>query len=530
MTFDESATWIDNSVHPGHTAPNARREEQVLTSPFLTANITPSNTYTPYQPSTADASHHRDPDINAEVQDYTRELSPLLNRMPNDILTPMMAGLRVQPTTSAPSVPTFDLLGMTSPDASRGTSSIHSGSSILPVHVQSINPFDAIPSMQVPEMMSKNYQHHSSIPFDPSLDHQSSSSHGAPSLTHTDTSDASCLTIPELSNRIHITPTQPRDRYTFDPGLLTPKFPVKVFFIKRFVHHRSPGRNGSIFRWHLRLEEAFPRAFARWQIALSPGEYLFEDFGNSLVILGQKHGTEPILFTFPVASNTAWPLQGIHRNGRARPLEYSDLLTPCYLHCTLSRGPRLGGFLHPSCYGIPGEHASVNKKSHQNYYVPTSVFQNDGLIITESYATAFFRGCAASGVGNPLKAFHTLTEAKAHLRRCAPQTVSLPALVPYISSQLEQFDLLDDGDGAPSPLDPITVAGQIRGRQTPMLYPATGDFQTQSPWDPTPRYSPLVSVPSSHSTSPPLACAQHRLRDSRYSHHRIRHIIFFSHR
>jgi hypothetical protein len=73
---------------------------------------------------------------------------------------------------------------------------------------------------------------------------------------------------------------------------------------------------------------------------------------------------------------------------------------------------------------------------------------------------------------NPLKAFHTLPEAKAYLRSCIAQTVVIPALVPYIASQLEELNLLDDGDSGPSPRYPIQVANQIRGRNVPMLFPA----------------------------------------------------------
>jgi hypothetical protein len=114
-------------------------------------------------------------------------------------------------------------------------------------------------------------------------------------------------------------------------------------------------------------------------------------------------------------------VQGIHQDGRPRALTYSDHISPCYLPCLVSRGPRIGSFLHPSCYGVPGSHEGVNKKSHQEYYVPTSVFANDGMINTQVYDMAFARGHAASGVNgggmgmNPLTAFHTLAEAKAYL-------------------------------------------------------------------------------------------------------------------
>jgi hypothetical protein len=368
MTYDNSASWTNTSVRPGRTTPNDQREEQAFTSPFLPPTNITSSSSNPFQDMNVShieaplsVSNQRDPDINAEVQDYARELSVLLNRMPTDILTPLMAGLRVQPT----SVPTHDLLGLSQETPRLST-------------VQSINPFDALTATpEEPE------------PYHPSQLYGVSQ---PPSLVSTDRSDDSFLTIPDSGRQIHITPTQSKDRYTFDPGLHTKQFPVKVYFLKRYVHHRSPGRNGNVFRWHLRIEEGFPRAFTQWQISIAHGEYIFEDFGNSFVILGQKVGSEPVLFTFPISLSDAWASQGIHNNGRQCPLQYSDVLRPCYLSCMVTRGPRVGGFLHPACYSVPGSHTSSDKKSHQNYYVPTAVFQDDGLIITQAYATAFFPG------------------------------------------------------------------------------------------------------------------------------------------
>jgi hypothetical protein len=209
------------------------------------------------------------------------------------------------------------------------------------------------------------------------------------------------------------------------------------------------------------------------------------------VIIGQKLGSEPILFSFPIASSNACPLQGIHQDGRTRPLTYSDLLSPCYLSCLVSREPRIGSFLHPSCYGVPDSHEGVNKKSHQEYYVPTSVFAHNGMLITQAYARAFARGRATSGVGgggmgmNPLKAFHTIAEAKAYLRSCIAQTVVLPVRVPYIAAQLEELDLLNDGDSGHSPRDPIQVTNQTRGRNVPMLFPTGQGVHTQIPWLPS---------------------------------------------
>jgi hypothetical protein len=450
------------------TAPTTDHREQVFTSPFLTPaeNVTPSTN--PFDQQTPAASS-RDPYINSEVQDYARELSSLLNRMPTDILTPLIQGLRIQQPSN---VPTSDLLGLT-----------NDWPSPIPIpEVPSINPFDSLAPVDNYQLPPPQYP-----PSMASTDVSPTPS----SMVSTVPSDASFLTIPEVSNRIHVTHNGPQDRYTFNPAIPSSQFPVKLYFIKRFVYRRAAGLQGTVFRWHFRLEETFPNAFHQWHFALTPGEYIFEDFGNPLVIVGQRLNSEPILFTFPFATSSAWSRQGIHQNGMTRPLTYSDQLNPCYLPCTLTRGPRIGSFLHPSCYGVPGSHEGVNKKSHQAYYVPTSVFQHDGIIITQAYAQAFARGRAASGSSgggmgmNPLKAFHNLAEAKSYLRTCTQHTVAIPEVVPYISAQLEELDLLDDGDSGPAPVDPIPIANTTRGRHVPMLSPARGGTQTQILWAPT---------------------------------------------
>jgi hypothetical protein len=278
----------------------------------------------------------------------------------------MIQGLRIQQPKST--VPTSDLLGMAD-----------EWPSPIPLDIHSINPFDNL--APVPTM---DY-HYSQTQYPPSMA-STDTSHARSSATSMVPSEASILTNTEVHNHIHVTHNGPQDRFPFNPGLFTHRFPIKVFFLKRFVYRRAPGLHVTVFRWHIRLEEAFPRAFAQWQIALSPGEYYFEDFGNSLIIVAQKSGSEPILFTFPIASSSAWPCQGIHQNGCARPLTYSDSFSPCYLPCTASRGPRIGSFLHPSCYGVSGDHEGIHKKSHQAYYVPTSVLKHNGLIITQVYA------------------------------------------------------------------------------------------------------------------------------------------------
>jgi hypothetical protein len=139
------------------------------------------------------------------------------------------------------------------------------------------------------------------------------------------------------------------------------------------------------------VDESFPGAFDQWQIALPPAEHLFEDFNDQFVILGQKPGCDPLLFCCPISDSALWGSQGhFGTSGRARPLLHSDLLSPGHLPCHVSRGPRLGGFLHPFFYGVAGNHFQGDMKSHQPHHVPTSIFSGDDMIVTQCCSTACF--------------------------------------------------------------------------------------------------------------------------------------------
>jgi hypothetical protein len=69
--------------------------------------------------------------------------------------------------------------------------------------------------------------------------------------------------------------------------------------------------------------------------------------------------------------------------------------------------------------------------------------------------------------------------------------------MPYIVAQLEELDLLDDGDSGEFPLDPIQVGQHVRGKLAPILFPASGDSHTQIPWSPTsPLHATKISIPA----------------------------------
>jgi hypothetical protein len=94
-----------------------------------------------------------------------------------------------------------------------------------------------------------------------------------------------------------------------------------------------------------------------------------------------------------MATNRAWTQQRL-----PTPVTYLSALTPGYLHVQQSRGPRIGGFLHPYCYNVPGEFDKC-KSSRHVVYMPTSVFEEDDVIVSSSWAAAAYRGRAASWFG-----------------------------------------------------------------------------------------------------------------------------------
>jgi hypothetical protein len=131
MTVDDSASWM-------HSSDRRERAQTQLTTFLMTPstaanNITASN---PFDPQVSTSSQSRDPAVSNSVQDHAREeLSTLLNRMPEDNLTPLIAGLRIQPS---PTVPTSDLLGL----ATEWPSPAVPSSSII----ASANTFDSFPA------------------------------------------------------------------------------------------------------------------------------------------------------------------------------------------------------------------------------------------------------------------------------------------------------------------------------------------------------------------------------------------------
>jgi hypothetical protein len=137
----------------------------------------------------------------------------------------------------------------------------------------------------------------------------------------------------------------------------------------------------------------------------------------------------------------------------------------------------LSRILHPYFFfGVPGN-LNATAGSQKVYYVPTTVFAGDGLVIMKSYASAFFLSRSAAhfaggGVLNPVQGFPTEAAAQAYLHTNAPQITPRPPLVPYLRAQLSYLELLDDSDPSSdlSPLHPMTIAGRIIGSKTPDLH------------------------------------------------------------
>jgi hypothetical protein len=110
-------------------------------------------------------------------------------------------------------------------------------------------------------------------------------------------------------------------------------------------------------RWRIRIEEAYRGSFSEYGISLTPGYYMFEDMGNPICIVGQQSNGEGTFFTFPVRHSPAWQEQNVRDAGDA-----NQALAPCYLPLAISRPPRVGGFPHPHCNGVPG-HIDTCKRS-----------------------------------------------------------------------------------------------------------------------------------------------------------------------
>jgi hypothetical protein len=200
---------------------------------------------------------------------------------------------------------------------------------------------------------------------------------------------------PKAGHHLHVAEHAAIDQVPYSRAHLPSHLLVHVIFLRPYQPACVQGFRGQVTRWLLRLAETSLGTFAQWQIALALGDYIFEDFGNALTIVAQKPGTKAILLSFPVTTSQAWGLQGIYRNNVPWTLELLDHLESCILPCFVSRGPRVGGFLHPACYGIPGDNDNT-KGSCQAFYVPTTIFEGNGLVITTSHSAAYYRGRAAS--------------------------------------------------------------------------------------------------------------------------------------
>jgi hypothetical protein len=133
-----------------------------------------------------------------------------------------------------------------------------------------------------------------------------------------------------------------------------------------------------VTRWRLRIEQAYTGAFSDFGISIEPGHYTFVDLGNPLCVIGQTPSGDRILFTFPLRHSPVWATHNIRDVSDA-----NSMLTPYYLPLTLSRPPRVGGFLHPHLYGVPG-HFDTCKRSHQALYLILHTFEGDGTVLCRS--------------------------------------------------------------------------------------------------------------------------------------------------
>jgi hypothetical protein len=122
------------------------------------------------------------------------------------------------------------------------------------------------------------------------------------------------VTTPEAGRHVHVADHQAVDRVAYSRAHFPHSLPVRVKFLRKYQHARRPSFRGQVTRWHLCLEETSRGSFSQWQIALTPGQYIFEDFGNAFTIVAQRHNEAPVLLSFPVSNSHVWVTQGIYQN------------------------------------------------------------------------------------------------------------------------------------------------------------------------------------------------------------------------
>jgi hypothetical protein len=178
-----------------------------------------------------------------------------------------------------------------------------------------------------------------------------------------------------------------------------------------------------------------------------------------------------------------------------------------------SHGPRVGGYLHSHYYGVPGD-IDTCKQSRRDLYMPTSVFSQDGVVVCHSWAAAMYKGRAASyfstkGGAAVLRAFDTEPGLLAYARLSTPSIADRPAVVPYIRSQLQQHDILDENNLDGTFHNPIQYQGLEIGRATPMLFNYNRESQARTPWtlSPDPEIREDIQDPTDIITGREIAVA-----------------------
>jgi hypothetical protein len=170
-----------------------------------------------------------------------------------------------------------------------------------------------------------------------------------------------------------------------------------------------------------------------------------------------------------------------------------DHLNSCYLPCLVSCGPWVGGFLHPSCYGIPGIN-DITKPSlasllRANHHLQWQWARHHDIICSRLPPPPC---CQLPGSTSRLSICHPKC-CQVILLELIPAggCPSHGCTVGYIQSQLDYLDLFQDLDGGTSPYDPIRVGTTIVGQVTPALYPCTSNnIHTTDLWTPSPPHNP----------------------------------------
>jgi hypothetical protein len=114
----------------------------------------------------------------------------------------------------------------------------------------------------------------------------------------------------------------------------------------------------------------------------------------------------------------------------------------------------------------------------QGTYIPLAGFAEDNLIISKSYAVAYYHGQSAghfsgSQQASPVKDFPMIEAAQEFYVTASLSTAIRPSLVLHLTQQLNLLDLLEKQDSDLAPYRQVKISNYNVGEFTTMLVEST---------------------------------------------------------